>query len=218
MSPVICQKKFSEREERTRFILSRFHEQFTTSVIDVGCYEAPLRRLIPKAEYFGIDIVGDPDLVCNLEEIEKIPVANKSYDTACCFEVLEHLDSFHRIFEDLFRVARNDVLVSLPNCWCSARRPVEKGRGSIAHYGLPQACPVDRHKWFINTRQIIKFFEDYASSHSGITLVSIVAVENERPALVRSLRKLKHGGDAYLNRYIHTVVGHFSLGENALPT
>ncbi len=211
-TPAIHQKKFTEREDRTRFILSQFPEQLSTSVLDVGCYEAPLRRLIPKAEYFGIDIVGDPDLVCNLEEVEQLPVEDKSYDTACCFEVLEHLESFHRIFGDLFRAARKDVLVSLPNCWCSSRRPIEKGRGSIAHYDLPQEKPIDRHKWFINTAQIIHFFEEYATTHQGITLESIVAAENERPALVRTLRKLKHGSEAYLNRYVHTVIGHFRLG------
>lgn len=211
ITPAIHQRKFHEREDRTRFILSHFPDQLNTSVLDVGCYEAPLRKLLPKVEYFGIDIVGDPDLVCNLEEVEKLPIEDKSYDTACCFEVLEHLDSFHRVFDDLFRTARKDVLVSLPNCWCSARRPIEKGRGSIAHYGLPQKRPIDRHKWFINTHQIIAFFEEYATSHQGITLERVVAAENERPALVRTLRRLKHGEEAYLNRYVHTVIGHFRL-------
>lgn len=213
MQPVVYQKKFREREDRTKFILERFPDLLNNSVLDVGCYEAPLRKLLPETDYFGIDFVGDPDLVCNLEEIDELPVENKRYDTTCCFEVLEHLESFHLVFEDLFRTARKNVLVSLPNCWCSARSPIAKGRGGIAHYGIPLEKPKDRHKWFINSEQIINFFQQYAEKVDGIELKSVIGVENERPTLIRSLRRVKYSQEAYLNRYIHTVIGHFSLSD-----
>lgn len=213
MTPTLHQKRFRKREDRTKFILSLFEEELKTSILDVGCYEAPLRELVPDAEYFGIDIVGKPDLVCNLEETEKLPVEDNSYDTVGCFEVLEHLDSFHRVFRDLFRAARKDVLVSLPNCWCSARSPLTRGTGAIAHYDLPQEKPIDRHKWFICSTQITQFFEEFAQSNSKVTLKSLVAVENERPALVRKIRELRYGREAYLNRYAHTIIGHFSIDQ-----
>lgn len=74
MTPKLYQKKFHGRIGRSKFILSQFPEQLNTSILDVGCYEAPLRELVPEAEYFGIDIVGKPDLVCNLEEVNRLPV------------------------------------------------------------------------------------------------------------------------------------------------
>ena len=211
IEPELHQKKFREREDRSRFIHEHLADELQGSLLDVGCYEAPLRDILTDTEYFGIDIVGKPDLVCNLEEVETLPVEDKSYRSTCCFEVLEHLDSFHRIFNDLFRTAREHVLVSLPNCWCSARRPLEKGRGEIAHYQLPLERPVDRHKWFINSSQIINFFESYARETPGITLKRLIAVENERPALIRQARRLRYGSAAYLNRYAHTIIAHFSL-------
>jgi 2-polyprenyl-3-methyl-5-hydroxy-6-metoxy-1,4-benzoquinol methylase len=211
LQPTIYQKKFRKRQDRTEFILSHFPNVLKTSVLDVGCYEAPLRELLPDTNYFGIDIVGKPDLVLNLEEAKSLPIDDGQYETTCCFEVLEHLDSFHRVFKELFRTAEKHVLVSLPNCWCSARSPLERGSGEIAHYQLPQDKPVDRHKWFINSRQIINFFEEYAQNTPNVTLERTIAAENERPTLIRSLRKLRHGKEGYLNRYIHTVVAHFRV-------
>lgn len=215
MNIELKQCTFSQRVDRSQFILEQFKEPLSdvSSFLDVGCYEAPLRKLLPDVSYTGIDIVGDPDIVCNLEQIEKLPFDDNSFESAGCFEVLEHLDAFHLIFNELFRVAQKNVLVSLPNCWCSARRPLERGSGNIAHYGLPQEKPIDRHKWFINTQQIASFFKQYAQNHKNIELKSLIAVENSRPQIARSLRKIRFGTDKYLNRYAHTVIGQFSISE-----
>ena len=43
--------------------------------------------------------------------------------------------SLHRVFAELVRVSRHRILISLPNCWTAARKPLVRGRGSIGHAG-----------------------------------------------------------------------------------
>lgn len=209
----IHQVKFTERTDRIRFAHTQFENWMVDSVLDVGCDTAPLRAWLPGVRYFGIDIGGEPDRVVNLEETERLPFDDASFRTVVCFEVLEHLDSLHGIFAELFRVAETNVIVSLPNCWCSARRPLERGTGAIAHYGLPVDPVVDRHKWFLSATDIVDFFSAHGERMPGVRLEEIIGAEKPRPGIVRSLRRLRHGPSGYLNRYVHTVFARFSLGN-----
>ena len=203
---------FDGRLGRSQFLFDHYRSSFETSVLDVGCYEAPIRQMLgDHVEYTGIDIVGNPDIVVNLEECESLPFKDASYHTVICIEVLEHLDRLHPIMGELFRVASKEVIVSLPNCWNSARTPITRGSGTIAHYGLPLERPVDRHKWFINVSDITNFFVRYTEMHPEIDTVDIVGVEKPRPVFVRMLRKLSHSDINYYNKFVHTVFGHFKL-------
>ncbi|MFH1501848.1 MAG: methyltransferase domain-containing protein [Candidatus Eisenbacteria bacterium] len=65
----------------------------------------------------------------NIEEAERLPFADDSFDTALCVDVLEHLDDLHAMFAELVRVSGRRVIVSLPNCWNVARRRIERGGG-----------------------------------------------------------------------------------------
>ncbi|MBT7299348.1 MAG: hypothetical protein HN849_07550, partial [Victivallales bacterium] len=64
---------FPVRADRTRYIANRFGAYLRDSVLDVGCYEAPLRGLLTEARYTGVDMVGDPDITLNLEQCERLP-------------------------------------------------------------------------------------------------------------------------------------------------
>lgn len=201
---------FDVRKARTEFLHNHFKPILTPKVLDVGCYEAPLRALIGKENYHGIDIVGDPDQVVNLEECKKLPFGDNEFPTVICIEVLEHLDNLHAIFDDLFRVASKHVIVSLPNCWCGARNHVARGRGKIAHYGLPVERPVDRHKWFINVSDVVGFFEQKAKA-LDVEMTDLFTVEKPRSYPLRKVRELRYSRSAYLNRYSHTVFAAFDI-------
>lgn len=196
---------FPTRSARTAFIAERFATYLCNSVLDVGCFEAPLRTMLPKGvAYTGIDFAGAPDIEINLEKTEKLPFENDSHECVICVEVLEHLDNLHDLFDELVRVTSKHVIVSLPNCWRDARRPIERGRGEFAHYGLPLEKPKDRHKWFMNVTQAREFLVGKASSHR-LTIVEMFVTEKPRGALLRFLRKLRWPGENYQNRYAGSV-------------
>lgn len=115
-----------------------------------------------------IDIQGDCDLLLDLDEIEKLPFEDGSFDVACAFDVLEHLENFHFINEELFRVAKDFVLISLPNSaseifydplWHRAQKTRNLNSGVFSKfYGLPLKVPDDRHRWWLYFHDIVRFY------------------------------------------------------------
>lgn len=191
---------FSNRKSRSYFVYEHFKKYFVGTVLDVGCFEAPLRELIGSNLYTGIDIVGSPDLFIDLEKIDLLPFQDRSFDCVLCIDVLEHLDNLHQIFDEIVRVAKNFVIVSLPNCWCNARKPIVRGKGSIGHYGLPLEKPLDRHKWFFNLEEAIYFIQA-KSNQLKLKIREQFITEKPRLFLIRWIRKLIFPGDRYYNRY-----------------
>jgi SAM-dependent methyltransferase len=195
---------FPTRETRSRFVHERFARYLSGSVLDVGCFEAPLRKLVAPAAYTGVDVAGDPDVTLDLEKAERLPFDDASFECVVCVEVLEHLDSLHRMFDELVRVSRRWIIVSLPNCWADARQPMDRGRGTFAHYGLPAERPEDRHKWFFNLTDAREFLEGGAR-RLDLDVEQMFVTEKPRSGVVRMLRRLRYPGDRYQNRYSRTI-------------
>jgi SAM-dependent methyltransferase len=204
MSIPVVPAWFTQRRDRSEFIASRLRKYVTGKVLDVGCDEAHLRSLVPGIAYTGIDVGGSPDLRIDLESTERLPFADREFDTVLCSDVLEHLDSLHRVFAELVRVTGRWLVISLPNNWTNARRPIERGKGSFSFYGLPPEKPRDRHKWFFGLSEARDFY--YAQeARFPIRVVECFANEKRRAALVVVLRRLRYPGLRYLNRYAHTL-------------
>ena len=195
---------FRERRDRSAYVARRFADYLRDSVLDVGCYEAPLRALLGEDRYVGVDIAGSPDLVVNLDTPRALPFGDGAFPSVICIEVLEHLDNLHHVFDELVRVASRHVIVSLPNCWRDARRPIERGKGRFAHYGLPAARPADRHKWFFGYTEGRDFLVAAAERHA-LEIVELFGTEQRRSALTRAWRHLRYPGERYHNRYVQTV-------------
>ena len=114
-----------------------------------------------------IDKEGDNDLNLNLDTIKKLPFDNKSFDTILALDVLEHLENFHFIFEEILRVSKKYVIISLPNSlqeifhiFLNKKKNDENESGFYSKfYGLPLKTPSDRHRWFLTISDIERFFE-----------------------------------------------------------
>lgn len=203
---------FPERKDRSEYVARRFSHILQGRILDVGCDRAYLKQLLaPHAapsrplDYTGIDIGGTPDITINLEQIDRLPFEDRSFDAIVCTDVLEHLDNFHHVFGELLRVTRGSAVISLPNCWAAARQPIARGRGSFKHYGLPLDRPMDRHKWFFSLTEAIAFFEGHRQRGLFKNL-TLHATEKPRPAPVRALRRIRYPDELhYLNRYAHTL-------------
>ena len=194
----------TRRDQRAEFIARRFATYLRGKVLDVGCDKARLKELVPGIDYLGVDVSGTPDLVVNLEK-EPLPFADDAFDCVVCSDVLEHLDNLHKNFNELVRVTRSHLVLSLPNNWANARKAIERGHGSFGHYGLPADPPVDRHKWFFCLTDAQLFLEAQAG-RCGLTITELFAVEKPRVAAVRWLRRVRYPvQSAYLNRYSHSL-------------
>jgi SAM-dependent methyltransferase len=201
----VIYKNYHMRKERSIYVIEEFKKYIGNKVLDVGCDEAVLKGLLENVKYTGIDIAGKPDIQLNLEEIKELPFPKDEFDTVICTDVLEHLDNLHEIFSELIKVCKGYLIISLPNNWCNARRPIERGNGSFGYYGLPVEKPEDRHKWFFSLEEAICFMKGQTKKYP-ISIVDIQVIEKPRFFLTRVARKIRYYNQmVYLNRYAHTV-------------
>jgi Methyltransferase domain len=195
---------FPSRESRSRFVCWRFAGYLNELVLDVGCFAAPLRDLLSSATYTGIDRAGNPDITLDLERIERLPFDDGAFKCVLCIDVLEHLDNLQVMFDELVRVSKQYIIISLPNCWCDARRPLGRGKGHFGHYGLPLQKPQDRHKWFFSLSEARQFLDGKAE-RLGLRVEELFVTEKPRSRLVRLLRRIRYPGHRYHNRYSRTL-------------
>lgn len=196
---------FKERENRSRYIAERFGPFLNGKILDVGCDKAVLKTLLKGVNYTGIDIAGNPDIPLNLESVSRLPFDNEYFDCVVCSDVLEHLDNLHSIFSELIRVSRKFIIISLPNNWANARKPISKGAGAIGHYGLPLEAPPDRHKWFFGLTEAIHFIQGQQQKYP-VSIRDMRVTEKPRLFVVRAFRRcLYPSQERYLNRYAHTL-------------
>ena len=196
---------FGDRRVRSEFIVAKFRHLLVGNILDVGCDESHLKKLLPDIRYVGVDIAGNPDVKLNMEKIERLPFEDGSFDCVVCTDVLEHLDNLHFIFGELVRVAKKHLIVSLPNNWTNARLPLERGIGSFDKYGLPVEPPRDRHKWFFGLTEAVDFLEGQERKYP-FSIREMLVTEKSRPAIVRMVRRVRYPSqERYLNRYANTL-------------
>ena len=149
---------YADRAQKAAYIADKYAPVLAGSVLDVGCDQAPLRALLANpANYVGVDIHPQADIALDLDARD-LPLAGRSFDTVVCTDVLEHLERCHAVFDDLCRVARRHVLVSLPNPLRNLLVALAQGSaGLLKYYGLPVDRPTDRHRWFFGFEEAAQF-------------------------------------------------------------
>ncbi|HTU65154.1 MAG TPA: methyltransferase domain-containing protein [Steroidobacteraceae bacterium] len=158
-----------------------------------------------------VDIAGDCDTKLNLDQVDRLPFADGEYDTVCGFDVLEHLEHFHFIASEMYRVARTSLLWSLPNAGTEAAGilrnvrdypdPAQNGVYS-KYYGLPLAPPEDRHRWWLSFDDIIRYADAFARQRQARLEFFI---PDDEFSLKRSLFRALAGERRYLNFFCSTV-------------
>jgi SAM-dependent methyltransferase len=205
--------KFRIRSDRPEFIAQRFARYLNDTIVDIGCDQAIIKNIVGAGRYKGVGLTKEADVKLDLESIEKFPFEDRSFGTVLCLDTLEHLNNLYSVCTELFRVAREHVIISLPNCWQAARRNLARGSGSIWHYGLTAEPKPDRHKWFFNTEEACDFLTAQTKrTEPKVQLLELVALENRRPLINRIWRRMKHPSyRTYLNLYPQTIVAVYRL-------
>lgn len=204
----VVRTDFQSRAERSAYVAKRYADRLATAghVLDVGCDERALQGHLPEGvDYTGIDIGGDPTFVVDLERIDRLPFDDDAFGFTVCTEVLEHIDTLHHIFDEMVRVTRGPLLVSLPNCWRAMKKRWFRGRGTPRFYGLPVDRPEDRHKWFFNVDDVVAFFDTHAERR-GLRVVDRFVIDKPRNPLDRAARvAVSRGVRPYLNKHAISV-------------
>lgn len=154
---------FDSRNGRAKLLKKIFKKYISGSIIDVGCSGGALKKYLSiDTKYVGVDIEGNADYIIDLEKERLDKFEDKYFDVVICTDVLEHLDNLHEIMDDLCRISKKYVIISLPNAWSNFKFSLIKGiTDEKAHkfYGLPIEKPLDRHKWFFNYEQASNFLK-----------------------------------------------------------
>ena len=83
-------------------------------------------------------------------------------------DVLEHLENFHFMLDEMVRCSDKFVLVSLPNSAAEIPQIILNGdkmkkvsnQGYYSkYYGLPLKRELDRHRYWLYTQDIIRFLK-----------------------------------------------------------
>jgi SAM-dependent methyltransferase len=150
-------------------------------VLDAGCRDRALARLLPQARVVGVDLVGRPDVIADLG---RLPFADRAFDVVCALDVLEHCDDLRAAFHEGLRVAAALLLVSLPNM----AHPVFRARFALTgrlsgKYDLGDARQRDRHRWLTPLVQADALMRDLARE-AGCRLTIARLTEGGRAGLL----------------------------------
>lgn len=203
-------RNYSSRAEKAAFLFENYRQFLGRKVLDVGCGEAYLREFVRRSQYVGIDIIGNPDVLTDLEQ-GALPFQANTFDCVVCTDVLEHLENIHNVFDELIRVSAKYVIISLPNPAGAAWPKIIRGAGTGKSYGLPPTKPVDRHRWFFHYQQARLFIEERARENSAsVRDLRPVPFEGKRGFLGKLIEEMiRHimgpTSDCYLNLYTKAI-------------
>jgi len=134
-------QKYANPNPLQRWLLNRFQRRVAhlvafsvdqmgalPCILDVGCGEGYvleyLRGRVPHIFLCGVDWdrgalelarAANGDIPYHCGDALNLPFADGSFDLVMCLEVLEHLESPWLALDELRRVSRRDLLVSVPN-------------------------------------------------------------------------------------------------------
>jgi hypothetical protein len=185
--------EYKDRETKAEYVWLKYGSILEGKILDAGADECYLKRYLgDSASYWGVGLGDGIDQQVDLEK-ERIPFPDNSFDSVLCLDVLEHLDNIHEAFDELCRVARRYVLVSLPNPWGSFWRRLRGGyyrpEQAVKFYGLPPEAPSDRHKWFFSCEEAERFIR-YRAARNGMNVLQLDVSEIRSSALKRLAVKI----------------------------
>lgn len=151
----VSYEAYERGKQRYGLVAAELANYLSDTILDVGSRDDTLSVISGRP----CELVDkhNPDLPDFDWERERLPYNDETFDTVVCLDTLEHLNCPHDRFDDLLRVSRGNVIVSLPNCWRNTVLELLTASGRQSSYGLPCETPKDRHQWFFNTEEALNF-------------------------------------------------------------
>lgn len=167
---------YDTREEKGLYVYDKYKILLdNSSILDVGGDRGALQKhLPPSSSYYNIGFGAEVSQEYNLENIP-YPFGDNSFDVVLCLDVLEHLENIHAAFDELCRISRKHLIISLPNPYSSFATYLragkyESGEKNMKFYGLLPEPEEDRHRWFFSPPEAQAFIRSRAEkNHFSIT-------------------------------------------------
>jgi 2-polyprenyl-3-methyl-5-hydroxy-6-metoxy-1,4-benzoquinol methylase len=148
------------------------------SFLDIGCGNGILQKLISKnTNYLGVDANVGIYKKKKSKKVKYFKDAQKTeeylnnlkakYDCVALMDVLEHTDSFFKLFKIALYKSSKYVVVGLPNeDYLIARLRFLFGKGILTH-GLEMinTKPGHKHQWFIQYKVALPLIENFANKN-----------------------------------------------------
>jgi hypothetical protein len=153
-------------DQKAGSIVDGFAGIWTGRVVDVGCRSRELLQALgarPIVKYVGVDLARPADVVADLGA--GLPFPDRSADVVVALDVLEHTERIHHSFAELCRVARNYVVLSLPNEFDVKLRWMALRGQHTGKWGLPLEPVRDRHRWHFTLSEAQSFCRHVAGVH-----------------------------------------------------
>lgn len=175
MDTYFTKKIFTCREDKMGYVYDKYKKIIDNkSILDIGADKGYLRQYINSSSpYMNIGFGDSIIREWNLENIP-YPFEEKSFDTVLCLDVLEHLEHIHAAFDECMRIAKEHVIISLPNAYLDFYSFLKNGKYKggpydMKFYGLPLDPPDDRHRWFFGPEEALNFII-YRANKANFTL------------------------------------------------
>jgi SAM-dependent methyltransferase len=139
-------------------IANAFKDIWEGNILDVGCRSGNLASYLPGDQwsYYGVDLSPPAKTIANLEH--GLPFPDGEFSTVVALDILEHTEKIHFGFQELCRVSKRFILLSLPNTYdFLSRVRFLLGRHVSGKYGLPVEPIVDRHRWLLSWNEGRRF-------------------------------------------------------------
>jgi hypothetical protein len=148
------------------------------NILDLGCRDKGLKEHIPLGcIYHGVDYEDGVEVTgFNLEN--GIPFPDDSFDAVVALDVLEHVDNISFLAEEMKRVAKNEIIIAMPNVyhWHFILRMLS-GRSLSAKYALEPYKVMDRHRWVTYHKSNVNFIHNI---FSGMKIRALSVFPNYR--------------------------------------
>jgi SAM-dependent methyltransferase len=167
-----------ERRSILEFVVAYANElEPGARVLDAGAGDAPYRELFNHCEYVTTDWSGSlhrgakgADIIASLD---RLPVADGSFDAVLCTQVLEHVDDPHRTLIELCRVLRPGGRLGLtaPLVWPLHEQPFDFFRFTpygiealLRRAGFTDLAVSPRNGYFATIAQLLRLAPDAVGS------------------------------------------------------
>jgi hypothetical protein len=183
---------YIDRKTKARYVYLKYESILKRRILDVGADECYLKQYLGEGNsYLGIGLDGNLDQLVDLEK-GLIPFDSDTFDCVLCLDVLEHIDNIHDVFDELCRISKKYVIISLPNphsvFWSYLKHGNYNEHQHLKFYGLPAEKPNDRHKWFFSTEEAENFVR-YRANKNNMKIIQI-DIEGNTPNKINFFKKI----------------------------